>query len=347
MAKEFFADKITAYLVVDRCYRRYFSGIDIAEGYLIAGENPVYFADARYFAILKGRLKNSGIEARLYTGLDDIKEYLKQNKIKNLGINFDAVTVTEYNKYKSLCSKTFDSSKRLAQIRSVKSDGELENIKKACEITERAYYATIKTLEVGMTELEVKERLEGFMHIFGGEGTAFDSIVAFGKNSAIPHHETGETQLTINSVILIDCGARYNGYCADLTRTVYFGQPKKEFVDRYNAVLSSAQHAEERISSAISGAKADSIARQTLANASLDKYFTHSLGHGVGLEIHEYPLISQKNTDMLLDGMVFTIEPGVYFDGEYGIRIEDTVYLEGGKVKRLFNDSKELIKLRP
>jgi len=346
MAKEFFADKITAYLVTDRYYRRYFSGIDIAEGYLIAGEKPVYFTDARYFSILKERLSGSMIEARLFHGLEDIKECLKEQRIKNLGVNFECVTVADYNKYRTLAPKIFDSSKRLESIRSIKSEVELENIRKASEITERAYYSTIKTIEAGMTELEVKERLEGFMHIYGAEGTSFDTIVAFGKNSAVPHHETGDAVLQNGMVLLIDCGAKYNGYSSDLTRTAFFGKPTKEFIDRYKAVLSSQEHAIDRITSSITCAKADSIARQVLANYGIDKYFTHSLGHGLGLEIHEYPAISPKNQDLLQDGVVFTTEPGVYFEGEYGIRIEDTVYLKEGKVKRLFNDSKELIVIK-
>lgn len=345
MAKEFFADNVTAYLITERNYRRYFSGVDIAEGYLIAGGVPAYFIDARYYLLAKEKLSDSGIKPILYKDLEDIKTYLKQNKIKNLGVDFDNVTVTEYNKYKTLCGRVFDSSKQLAKIRSVKTDEELELIKKACEITERAYYSTIKTLEVGMTELEVKERLEGFMRIFGGDGVAFDSIVAFSKNSAVPHHESNQTVLEKNSVVLIDCGAKYQGYSADLTRTAFFGTPDKKFIERYQAVKKAQETAIDRISGNITCRQADNFARQTLQNLGLDKYFTHSLGHGLGLEIHEYPAISPKNNDLLQEGTAFTIEPGVYFDGEYGIRIEDTVVLKDGKVERLFSDSKELIKI--
>ena len=139
MAKEFFADKVTAYLITERNYRKYFSGVDIAEGYLIASGCPAYFVDARYFLLAKEKLKNSGIETKLYTDLADIKNYIKENKIKNLGVDFDNVTVSDFNRYKTLCSRVFDSSLQLAKIRAVKTESELEFIKKACEITERAY----------------------------------------------------------------------------------------------------------------------------------------------------------------------------------------------------------------
>ena len=343
MAKEFFADKTTSYYITERNFRRYFSGVDIAEGVLIAGVNPVYFIDARYFYSAKELLKDSVIKPVLYNGQEDIKNYIKQNKIKNLGVDFDNQTVSEYLRLKNLGVKIFDSSSQLALIRAVKTEQELENIKKACEITERAFNATLKTVEEGITEIELKDRLEGFMRIYGAEGVAFETIVAFSKNSAVPHHQTGNTVLEKDTVILIDCGAKYNGYSADFTRTFVFGNPPSGFIENYNAVKTANELAINSASSAITANELDQVARNSLKKVGLEKYFTHSLGHGLGLEIHEYPAISFRNTKPLINGMAFTIEPGVYFDGEYGIRIEDTVVLDNGKAKRLFSDNKELI----
>ena len=176
----------------------------------------------------------------------------------------------------------------------------------------------------------------------GAQGLAFDTIVAFGKNSAIPHHVTGDTPLTENTVVLIDTGAKYKGYCADITRTYFFGKPNGKFIDRYNAVLDANLLAEEKIYVGLSVKDADNIARQSLKQVGLDNFFTHSLGHGLGLDIHESPSLSPKGEGTILENSPFTIEPGVYFDGEYGIRIEDTVYISGEKLIRLFTDDKTL-----
>jgi Xaa-Pro aminopeptidase len=141
-------------------------------------------------------------------------------------------------------------------------------------------------------------------------------------------------------------GCKVNGYCSDITRTAFFGKPSKKFIDCYNAVLNANQIAIENIGEKTLTDKADAFARDYLKEQGVGEFFTHSLGHGVGLEIHEYPTLSPKKSQVLENGMVFTIEPGVYFDGEFGIRIEDTVTLESGKIKRLFNDSKELLILK-
>jgi Xaa-Pro aminopeptidase len=227
-------------------------------------------------------------------------------------------------------------------MRAVKDDKEIALIEKACEIAEKAYHKAIKTVKVGMTETELKNTIEENVLSLGGDGVSFDIIVAFGMNAAVPHHETGETTLQNDSVILVDMGALVDGYMSDLTRTCFFGTPSKEFVDCYNAVLNANLLAEEKIVSRMKASEADAVARNYLESKGLAKYFTHSLGHGVGYEIHEFPTLSRRCDAPLEENMVFTIEPGVYFDGEFGIRIEDTVVMKDGKVKRLFSDDKSL-----
>ena len=193
----------------------------------------------------------------------------------------------------------------------------------------------------GMTERELKKFVEDRMSALGGEGAAFDTIVAFGKNAAVPHHETGDAQLIANQAVLIDTGAKVNGYCSDITRTAFFGEPDDEFLKAYNAVLDANVKAEEEIYVGLSGKAADKIVRDVLTARGYGEYFTHSLGHGVGLEIHESPYLSPKSDEILDNGTVFTVEPGVYIDGRFGIRIEDTCIMENGRAKRLFTDDKK------
>jgi Xaa-Pro aminopeptidase len=179
----------------------------------------------------------------------------------------------------------------------------------------------------------------------GASGTSFDTIVAFGENSSVPHHETGERRLKFGDIVLIDFGCKYNGYCSDCTRTFLFGDDGKheEFKKAYAHVLKAHMLVKEKLTPEMGCRQADGIAREYLKEQGLDKYFTHSLGHGIGINIHEYPTVSPKSDSILKNGMVFSDEPGVYLEGKFGIRIEDTITLKGGKVISLTDTDKNLI----
>ena len=196
-----------------------------------------------------------------------------------------------------------------------------------------------------MTENEVAAILEFLMRKSGASGTSFDTIVGFGRNSSVPHHETGNSKLHFGDIILIDFGCKFNGYCSDCTRTFLFGDDKKheDFKKVYSNVLKAHMLVKEQLKSGMTGREADAIARNYLKSCGLDELFTHSLGHGIGIDIHEFPYLSPKSEDKLVDEMVFSDEPGVYITGKYGIRIEDTVMLKGGKVVSLTDSDKKLI----
>ena len=197
-----------------------------------------------------------------------------------------------------------------------------------------------------MTERECAARLEYEMRLGGAEGTSFDTIVAFGANASVPHHETGDTRLRFGDEILIDFGCRKEGYCSDITRTFLFGDDQKheKFKELYAHVLRAHELFKEKFHAGMTGKEGDAIAREYFKEHGLDKYFTHSLGHGIGLNIHEEPRLSPKSSTVFADGMVFSDEPGVYFAGEVGIRIEDTVALQGGTVRSFMHKTdKKLI----
>lgn len=304
------------------------------------------FVDARYFSQSKENLKDTDICVKLYKTLDDIKKFLLSIGTEKVYLDFSKTTVKEFNEYSGLGFSLLDAEKILCEKRAVKTEGEIALIKRACDIAKDAYYSAIKSVKVGISELELKAIIEQKIIEFGGEGSSFDIIVAFNENGAVPHHKTGKTKLKENSCILVDMGAVYNGYMSDITRMAYFGEPSEKFLSAYKEVLKANECAIENIKCGMTTDVADGIARESLKRANLDKYFTHSLGHGIGLEIHEYPLLSPRKQDILKENMVFTIEPGVYLDNEFGIRIEDTVLLTNSGVERLFGDDKNLIVIK-
>ncbi|MBO7186769.1 MAG: aminopeptidase P family protein [Clostridia bacterium] len=345
MRKFSFNLKKEALLLTDAIDRRYFSGIEVAEGFLIVSDKKAYFTDARYNYAVSALLDGKDVSSNLYRCDDDIKAYLKNNGIKTVYLNFEKTFVSDLIKYKKLGVKIKDCSDFLKSLRQIKNENELDDIKTACKIAQTALYETISLLKEGITELEFKDALVKNFLLHGASGESFDTIVAFGENSAVPHHVTGNTKLIKDSVVLIDTGCVYNGYCSDITRTLFFGTPTDEFIKTYDLVLKANKDAINGIYAGISGFDADKLARDVLKDACISEYFTHSLGHGIGLEIHESPYLSPKSKDILLENTVFSVEPGVYFNGKFGIRIEDTVMLKDSKAVRLFNDDKNLIVL--
>lgn len=333
-----------ALIITDYIDRKYFSGIDVAEGVLVLYRGGgAYFTDLRYFSAAKPIIEKNGMTAIKYLGLESLYAFVNEKGFTSLGVDYSTTTVKEYNEYKTFGLEIFDCSDIIDKKKAVKDADELSLIVKACKIAEKAYHTAIKEVKVGITETQLKDRIESLMTEFGAKGPSFETIVAFGANGAVPHHVTGDTKLKENTSILVDMGADVDGYFSDLTRTCYFGNPDKKFLDCYDAVLKANLKAEEEITAGMTTDKADAVAREYLKTKGLDGYFTHSLGHGVGTRIHEYPTLSPRKSTVLEEGTVFTVEPGVYFDGEFGIRIEDTVVIKGGKVERLFSDSKDLM----
>ncbi len=333
-----------AFLITDRSQRRYFASVDIAEGtLLIFTDKALYFTDARYFSALQANLNDKFIQPVLYTGKDAVKSAISAAAVKELFIDYDKTTLTEYEAYKDFGTEIADGKDKIAALRLHKNPDEIQKIIVACDIAQKAYHKVIKTVKAGVTETAVKRAIEEEILALGGEGPSFDIIVAFGANAAVPHHQTGKTVLKDGDAILVDMGAVYEGYCSDYTRMAYLGQPSEEFVKDYRAVLTANELAESKIVSGMSCKDADGIARAHLTEKGVGEFFTHSLGHGVGVDIHEAPTISPKSEGVLDDGIVFTVEPGVYKTGKYGIRIEDTVVMKDGKAVRLFTDDKDLI----
>lgn len=337
--------KNQAYLVFDDKNRFYLTGFKSSAGYLlITSTFTSFYIDDRYFSVAKERL-SSKMQVLRFQSEQTLFEEIKALGITELFIDYETTVLSDYFKLVNEGFLVANCNEVLSRLKMVKSEQELIKIQKACDIAYQAFLQTLPIIKVGVTEKQVKNHLENCMFLLGADKTSFDTIIAFGKNSAVPHHETDDTVLKNDQCVLMDFGCEVEGYCSDITRTLFIGEPNDKFVKVYDAVLCANLIAEDKITSGVLGVDADKIARDYLDDLGFCDKFTHSLGHGIGLNIHERPYLSKKSNDLLLDKMVFSIEPGVYFDGEFGVRIEDTVVLKDGKVLRLFNDDKKLIVL--
>jgi Xaa-Pro aminopeptidase len=274
----------------------------------------------------------------------DWKKKFNKN-VKKIGLNNASITLDYAQKLKKMFPKAkfVDISKQLTELRSTKTTQECKCITKACQITDFAFQELIKELPKKRlkTEQEVADFLERKIKSKNGE-LSFPTIVAMGKNAAVPHHLTSQQKLK-RGFLLLDFGAKYDYYCADMSRTIFLGTPNKQEIEMYNLLLKTQKGAIKQIKENKSFVEIDQFARKQLGEYS--SYFIHSLGHGLGIEIHEKPSYLKENNYKIKPGHVFTIEPGIYFPGKYGLRIEDTIVFDG-KIKILTKSRKELIKVK-
>lgn len=208
-------------------------------------------------------------------------------------------------------------------LRAVKDEREIEAMRAAQAITDEAFLEIVDFMQAGMTELQVKMHLEDTMRRMGAEGLAFDSIVATGENGASPHCIAGETRLRAGDMVVLDFGARKGGYCSDMTRTVCVEYASERAMDVFDAVRAANEAVEEALKPGMTGAAAHAMAEESLLASGFGGKMGHGLGHGVGIDIHELPNLSPRNTKPLEVGNVVTVEPGVYLSGELGCRLED------------------------
>lgn len=311
---------------------RYVTGFVAENGCVIVDKDgATLYTDMRYMEAAEKFFSGTDVTPALYKREEVLARLAAYSSV---GISFNETAHVEYLALEKAGVNMQNVDEKLAQVMAVKNQWELKNIAKACEIAELAFLALLPQIQVGMTEIEVAALLEYEMRKRGAQGLSFETIVAFGAHAAVPHHETGETKLQFGDEILIDFGCKVNGYCSDITRTFLFGDDGKheEFKKAYAHVLAAHRLAKEKIVAGMDGVQADAIARDYLKEQGYGELFTHSLGHGIGLNVHEFPSVSPKGKAVLENGMVFSDEPGVYKAGEYGIRIEDTVTLQDGKI---------------
>ncbi len=322
--------------------RYYLSGFNGSAGYLfITGSKAVLATDFRYTE----QAVSEAPEFEILRIANNISEWfpslVRDGRVTRLG--FDASDVS-YQFYQALTgaleSKCVDVelvpvSGIVETLRTVKEQEEIACVEKAVAISDAAFDAVAPMVKPGITENEIAWELEKQMRERGSQSLPFDIIVASGPKAALPHAKPTDRTVREGDAVVIDMGARYGGYASDLTRTLCAGTPDDQFRKVYGIVLDAQLSALRIIKNGVTGGEADAAARKVIEAAGYGEDFGHSLGHGVGLAEHEMPRLSPGVTDPLQDGMVFTVEPGIYLSGWGGVRIEDTVVIQNGKLRVL------------
>ena len=317
-------------LVSDEINVRYLTSFTGDSSYLlVTPTDALVLSDRRYETQLAQQCPDlaamvRGPERKM---IDVVKDAIVSLGIKRLGLEAAAVTWDFYLQVtKEIAGiELVAVGDPVGSLRMIKDDAELAILRRAVWVAERAYESVRAKLRPSLTELDVAHELEMAIRELGGEGCGFAPIVGAGAGSALPHYRAGNIQIGGNKVLLIDWGAKYCGYTSDLTRTLHRDHPPAGFEAAYEAVLAAHSMALRTIRNGVNAKDVDAASRQVLENASLGPMFKHGLGHGIGLRIHEAPRMGATSEEVLATGMVVTVEPGVYLEGNFGIRIEDDV----------------------
>ena len=339
-----------AALITSDVNRRYFTGLESSAGTLVAFRDAAYFIiDFRYIEVAKATV--TGAEVLLQDKLyEQIGALLKKHGAKTVTIETDYVTVwalgmyrTRLPEYEFLTDATLNDE--ILAMRSLKDESEIAAIRKAQSITDASFLKILDFIKPGKTEKEIAAYLEYCMRRLGADGLAFETIAASGPNSAKPHAVPSDRPLQQGDFFTMDYGALWGGYCSDMTRTVAIGEPTDEMRKVYDTVLAAQLLGIEKAVEGASCRAVDAAARELIYNAGYEGCFGHSLGHSVGIEIHEMPGFSPSIAPETTckQGMVITVEPGIYLEGRFGVRIEDMVWFAPDGTKDLTNSPKELI----
>jgi Xaa-Pro aminopeptidase len=328
----------------------YLSGFTGSSGWLLISEqNAILATDFRYVEQAKEESPYFQILQIKREFRDWLPGLVSDFGLHSLGFEANFISYEGYNKL-SETMKSGQVSLDLVptigivdQLRSIKELEELQYITKAAELVDVAFEQAKAIISPGITEKEIAWEIEKFLRQKGSEGMPFEIIVASGPNSALPHARPTEKIIGSGEPVLIDMGAKINGYCSDFSRTLVFGKADESLHEIYNIVLEAQITAIERVESGMDASQADRLARSVIEQADYGDAFGHGLGHGVGLAVHEFPSLGPSSSDSLVDGMVFTIEPGIYLTGQGGVRIEDMVVMENGKARVLSKSKRDLL----
>ncbi|MFQ6026909.1 MAG: M24 family metallopeptidase [Dehalococcoidia bacterium] len=316
--------------------RRYLSGFTGSAGYLLLGaDTPLLFTDSRYAEQAAQQCPEFQI-VQIQAGWDWLVEHLKSSGLQRVGFESEHLTVANYQRLLEAIKEEpalghtalIATSSLTEDLRITKDSEELAQLQQAIDISDAAMERVGPTLRAGLTEREVAAGLEATMRELGADAPSFNTIVAAGANGAMPHHRPTDKAIQEGEPIVIDMGAKVGGYCSDLSRTVVVGEPDDTFRRVYDIVLGAQLTAINTVQAGMTGADCDRLSRGVIAQAGYGDNFGHSLGHGVGLAVHESPRVGPRSEDSLVPGMVFTVEPGIYLPGWGGVRIEDIVILE-------------------
>lgn len=335
-------------LIVSPENRFYLTGFSSSNGYLLLNrEKAIFITDGRYIEAAQAKIKDC--EVRLQTASrKQLGDCFAELGVKRAALEFDRVTVSQLTRYREAVAPAeiypgglLDDM--LCACRSVKLPFEVERIKKAQRIAEDAFSYICTVIRPGKTEREVALALDYYMLSHGAEALSFETIAVSGAKSSMPHGVPDGKVIESGDFVTLDFGAVVDGYHSDMTRTVAVGAVTQRQREVYETVLQAQTATLKVLRAGISCEAADAAARDVITQKGYGAYFNHSTGHGVGVEIHEYPRLAERLTDSLVAGNVVTVEPGIYLPGEFGVRIEDMAYITQNGCENLTNSPKDLI----
>jgi Xaa-Pro aminopeptidase len=323
------------------------------EAYILITKNKTFlFTDGRYLSekLDKSLKKTHAVLKVIEVGKGlflHLKEIVKEEGIKKLGFEFEDLKFDEYEKLHELSVELVPLKHVVSELREIKTPDEVAAMKRACELTDECLEDMVKIIKTGMTEKELAWKMEVWIREKGCE-LGFDPIVAVDENSAVPHYDTktGNGTIRNGSVILLDFGIKYKNYISDITRMVFVGEQKDEVKKTYSILLEAQKKGLAAVQKDVDLKTIDAVCREHIVKNGLPN-FMHSTGHGVGLEVHENPKVSTRSEEKVKVNQIFTIEPGVYFLGKYGMRIEDTIAVNAdAKAIPLTQFSKEYFQIK-
>lgn len=305
----------------------YLTGFTGSAGFLLLGKKNYFFTDFRYReAAQKLAEANKGRLSFEFVEMDgNLKDAIKKHLGKSDTLEFESahVTVDELKRWKSLCPgiKLTPMEESIERQRCLKDAQEIKLMKQSQKINGDVFERIRSGLKAGVTELDLAWEIKAIGHELGAEDISFEPIVAFGSHSSTPHHSNSTRKLKAQDIVLIDMGMKFKGYCSDMTRTFFMGKPTAEQVAIYDLVLKAQLAGIAATKAGVKASAPDQAAREVMGE--LAEHFGHSMGHGIGLDVHEYPSVSGRSEAILKENMVVTMEPGIYLEGKFGVRIED------------------------
>ncbi len=344
-------------IITDKSNIKYLSNFTGSNGILLITSQKTYLlTDFRYIERAKKSVKN-GIQV-IELNKENWQEILKKENTKIIEIEEDNLTISRFKKIKKLCQiknhkiKFQNISGQIESQREIKSSEEIKLITKSQRINEKVFLVIKKLIQNCIsdksrkqqlpTEIELAWKIRELGYQFGAEEVSFDPIVAFGKHTSIPHHNPDKTRLKKGDIVMIDMGMKYKGFCSDMTRMVFTAPPTKLQKEIYELVLNAQENGIRNIIAEMTGSKADKLSRDMIVKKDYSKNYGHSGGHGIGLDVHEQPSLSDKYKGTIKENSIITVEPGIYLAGNFGVRIEDMILVKKNKSINLTKIPKNL-----
>ncbi|MCE5089768.1 aminopeptidase P family protein [Staphylococcus devriesei] len=338
---------LDAIVILSDYNRRYLSGFTGTSGALvITSTQNQLITDFRYIEQATNQATNFEIVNRSEGLIDEIKSIITKLNLQRVGFEGHLISYDTYQSLNKTSATLISIGEVIEEIRQIKSPEEIEKIKYAAKIVDDTYNYILEVAKAGMTEKELKALLESKMLHLGAEGPSFDTIVASGYRGALPHGVASDKVIEQGDMITLDFGAYYEGYCSDITRTFAIGEPDPKMKEIYNIVLESQIKAINEIKPGMTVQEADALSRDYIDAHGYCQEFGHSLGHGIGLDIHEGPLLSKNAKGTIQVNNCVTIEPGIYVDGLGGVRIEDDILITENGCEVFTKCTKDLIILK-